>query len=133
MRSESVHALAELVAQVKNLVEQANQLSPITGAPEIFFIAELIGQRPAGEIPAEAPLVRLAERALEAQGLQPRLHAGSTDANLPLSLGLPAICLGLTTGSGAHTLEECIHLPPLVKGLAQVVWLVERVHQELES
>ena len=47
-----------------------------------------------------------------------------TDANVPLSLGLPAICIGLTTGSGAHTLAESINLAPLVQGMEQLYQLV---------
>ena len=51
---------------------------------------------------------------------------GSTDANLPLSRGLPAVAVGLTTGSGAHTVHEYIQTEPLAKGLEQVVRLVSR-------
>jgi len=86
--------------------------------------ADLIGQRPAGEISPEAPLVRLALRCLEAQGLQPILNIGSTDANIPLSRGLPAVCVGLTTGGGAHTTGEYILTQPLGQGLAQLVGVV---------
>lgn len=124
LRSEGIQELAALVAQVEGLVQETSQA-------DVGVTMETIGQRPAGEIPPDHPLVSLAERALEAQGIQPRLNAGSTDANLPLSLGLPAICLGLTTGCGAHTLEEAIHLSPLAQGLEQVVWFIERAYQEL--
>jgi acetylornithine deacetylase/succinyl-diaminopimelate desuccinylase-like protein len=125
LRSEGVHELAALVAQVETLVREAQR-------PQVQVTAEIIGQRPTGEINPGHPLVQLAVRALEAQGIKPRMNAGSTDANLPLSLGLPVICLGLTTGCGAHTVKETIHLPPLAQGLEQVVWVVERAHRELE-
>jgi di/tripeptidase len=94
-------------------------------------VCEISGQRPAGEIPSSHPLVRLAARCLEAQGVQPSLNVGSTDANIPLSRGLQAVCLGLTTGCGAHTLNEAINIPPLTHGLRQLVSVVEQSWQAL--
>jgi acetylornithine deacetylase/succinyl-diaminopimelate desuccinylase-like protein len=117
LRSEEVEALAKLVNQVERLVVTANRT-------DVEVTAHIIGQRPAGEISPNHPLVRLAFSCLEAQGLQPRLNIGSTDANVPLSLGLPAICIGLTTGSGAHTTSEYILTQPVAQGLAQLVDVV---------
>ena len=73
----------------------------------------------------------VAQRSLEAQGIKPHLSIGSTDANLPLSRGYPAICVGLTRGDGAHTTHEYFLEEPLAKGLAQLHMLVETVFQEL--
>ena len=50
---------------------------------------------------------------------------GSTDANIPLSRGLPAIVLGVTNGAGAHTLGEYINIPPLSMGFEQLCLVVE--------
>jgi acetylornithine deacetylase/succinyl-diaminopimelate desuccinylase-like protein len=86
-----------------------------------------IGNRPAGEIPQEHPLVQAAQLCLLAQEVQPILEIGSTDANVPLSLGYPAVCLGLTRGSNAHTSEEFILTAPLQKGINQVLCLIERI------
>ena len=88
---------------------------------------KLIGSRPAGEIPSEDRLVRLACKCVEQVSLQPRLNIGSTDANIPLSRGLPAICVGLTVGAGAHTLQEYIYIRPLSLGLTQLASLVEQL------
>lgn len=126
LRSEEIRTLANLAAQVEFLVAQANR-------PEVKVTAEIVGQRPAGEISPQHPLAQLAVRSLESVGIQPHLHTGSTDANLPLSLGLPAICIGLTTGSGAHTLAETIHLQPLAQGFEQLVKVVEDAFGELRS
>jgi hypothetical protein len=52
------------------------------------------------------------------QGIKPQLTCSSTDANLPLSRGFPALCLGLTRGSGAHTLAECIETRQVLAGIA---------------
>jgi acetylornithine deacetylase/succinyl-diaminopimelate desuccinylase-like protein len=71
--------------------------------------------------------VKLAQECLRTIGIEPHLNTGSTDANLPLSRGIPSITIGLTTGGRAHTVHEYINLPLLVKGLEQVLQLVSRV------
>ena len=93
--------------------------------------AQLIGDRPAGELPAAHPLVTLVAGSLEAVGITPALNIGSTDANIPLSLGLPAVCIGLTAGSGAHTLKEYILTNPVAQGLKQVLLTVEGAFKQL--
>jgi len=117
LRSESPPALASLIQEVEHLVETASR-------PDIFVLAETIGQRPAGQLPADHPLVELAENCLSAQGIEPKLTIGSTDANIPLSLGLPAIVLGITSGAGAHTTGEYIHIEPVRLGMEQLVLFV---------
>ncbi len=67
----------------------------------------MIGLRPAGATATESPLVEAAIAATRALDVEPKLMASSTDANLPMSLGIPAITLGGGGRSGgAHTLEE---------------------------
>lgn len=68
---------------------------------------DLIGERPSGETPANSPLVKLAIESTKLIGVEPRLDQSSTDSNLPISLGIPAITLGAGGTSGAsHTLAE---------------------------
>jgi tripeptide aminopeptidase len=86
--------------------------------------AEVIGARPAGEMPESHPLVKLAQTCLQEQGFEAVLTSGSTDANIPLSRGYPALVLGVTKGGGAHTKQEFIELPPVEKGMAQLVRFV---------
>ena len=124
LRSESERSL-------KNLVERVQRLVALAIRPGVEVTAELIGNRPAGEITADHPLVQLASRCLEQQGISAHLNIGSTDANIPLSRRLPAVCIGLTTGQGAHTVRESILTEPLGRGLAQLVDLVERIFREL--
>ena len=45
-----------------------------------------------------------------------KVHAGSTDCNIPLSLGIPAVCVGVVAGAGAHTREEYVCIDSFVKG-----------------
>ena len=124
LRSEAVSALADLVAQVEQLVAESSQ--PEEG---VTCRAEVIGLRPAGGMAADHPLVMLAMNCLREQGISPALRIGSTDANIPLSQGLPAVCVGLTTGSGAHTLRETIQTAPLGSGLGQLLALAQGAFQ----
>jgi tripeptide aminopeptidase len=120
LRSESAETLEALAGQVEQMVHAARK-------PGVTVEIEMIGQRPSGGLPAEHPLVRLAQDCLRSTGIEPHLNTGSTDANLPLSLGFPSVTIGLTTGGRAHTVQEFINLPPLEKGLEQVLCLVSRV------
>jgi tripeptide aminopeptidase len=117
LRSESEHSLLLLVNRVEQIVREKNR-------PGVQFMIERIGERPAGGIPNDHPLVQLASSCLVQQGIEPRLNCGSTDANLPLSLGYPAICVGITTGSGAHTGREALQLSPIQQGMAQLDALI---------
>jgi len=86
-----------------------------------------IGKRPAGSLSPEDPLVSQAIECLDEVNIPPYLNIGSTDANIPLSRGLPAVCIGLTTGAGAHTLDEFINTRPLALGMEQLLHLVVRI------
>lgn len=120
LRSESTEILTELAEKISNLVLKYR-------SEEVQLLYEMIGTRPPGEIPLHHPLVVLAGEALMAVGITPNYNIGSTDANVPLSRGYPAICLGLTTGHGAHTLNETIEIAPLGLGLQQLFTLIERL------
>lgn len=128
LRSEDVSALEDLVRQVEHLVESANR----PGETFVQVSAELIGQRPVGELPKDHPLVHLAHRCLEGQGIQANTNIGSTDANIPLSKGYPAICVGLTYGGGAHSSKEYIQTAPIAQGMNQLTALVVGAFTELQ-
>ena len=107
-------------SQVEQIVQEA-------GKPGIKVTMELIGKRPAGKL-ARNPSACTAGSAgtLQDRKIQPDLTIGSTDANIPLSLGLPAVTIGLSTGFGAHTRNEYIQTQPLANGLAQLIEVVGR-------
>ncbi len=117
LRSEEPQALKDLILQIEKLVSEAD-------CPGLHFNTDIIGQRPAGEIPVKHALVQLAIDALASQGYQAYLNIGSTDANIPLSRGLPCVCIGLTRGGGAHTAQEFIDTRFLAKGLEQLITVV---------
>lgn len=81
----------------------------------------LVGDRPcSGNVDAE--LERgLSERAAEAVlrhfGREAQYGSGSTDCNIPLSMGIPAVCVGCADGAGAHTREEYVIIDSLIPGL----------------
>lgn len=110
LRSESADELQRLDAffrrAVREGVEDENG-SRRAGDPRLELDLKLIGDRPSGETPADATIVRLAEEATRYWGYRPRLDRSSTDSNIAISLGIPAITLGTGGASGnSHTLDE---------------------------
>lgn len=109
-RSADSKRLDDLEQQLRRIVADACSEAESCSSqprPRLSQSIAKIGERPAGELPDSSPLLA-AIRAVDAQlGLQSQLLRASTDANIPLSLGLEAISLGGGgTGGGAHTLHE---------------------------
>jgi len=81
-----------------------------------------VGDRPCSEKVDEEAMERLRQRASDAQqrtcGRRIVFGSGSTDCNVPLSKGIPAICVGCCTGAGAHTREEYVEIASLMPGAA---------------
>lgn len=98
------------------------------GDPLLDLRVDLIGERPSGETPADSPLVELAVEATRILGIEPRLDQSSTDSNLPISLGIPAITLGAGGTAGcSHTLAEWYDPTGRELGLKRALLLVLRV------
>jgi tripeptide aminopeptidase len=114
LRSEDLRTLADLIQRVETMLIEADRA-------DVKVMAEVIGERPAGEIAADHPLVKLAVDCLAEQGVSAILTVGSTDANIPLSQNIPAVVMGITTGGGAHTVNEYIDIEPIERGLNAVV------------
>ena len=119
LRSESAAALKNLAGQVEQIVYSVQK-------PGVQIELEIIGKRPSGELSEQHKLVKLAQACLSSLGIEARLSIGSTDANLPLSLGYPSITVGLTSGGKAHSVHEYINIAPLEKGVEQLVRLVSQ-------
>jgi len=127
LRSEDEQVAARLEAAVAKLAEAL-------AAPDVQVFTESIGTRPGGGIPADHPLVVAAIRCLQAQGIEDvRRGAGSTDASAPLSQGMPAVCIGLTRGTMAHTEEEAIEIAPIAQGYQALVQLVREAARLVAS
>ena len=110
LRSGADAELRRLDSFFRRAVKQAadeENASRRPGDPLLELKVDLIGERPSGETPSDSPLVELAVEATKVLGVEPRLDQSSTDSNLPISLGIPAITLGAGGTSGSsHTLAE---------------------------
>jgi tripeptide aminopeptidase len=116
MRSTDVQALERLASHVRTITRQYAD-------PGLRTELEVLGERPAGSLSRVEPLIAAAAAALTWLDIEPEFRAASTDANIPLSLQIPAVCIGITRGSGAHTLREYIQVAPIADGLAQLLCL----------
>jgi len=108
LRSESLERIDEMAAVLKVAVDQAVEAENARGSgPRIAARIKEIGSRPSGELADNAPLLE-AVRAVDGHlGIRSRLDCSSTDANIPLSLGLQAVSIGAGgQGAGAHTPAE---------------------------
>jgi tripeptide aminopeptidase len=110
MRSPSLAELRALddrvMAALNAALEAENARWPDSDV-RLTLEIDTIGIRPAGSQPESAPIVQAALSAARALGITTRLGTSSTDANLPISLDIPAITIdGGGSGSGAHSLEE---------------------------
>ena len=116
-----------LYRAVEDAVEHWNALAK-AGAATIrgvlsFTIAK-IGERPAATLPGDSPLLDTLRAVDRHLGLKTDLRLGSTDANIPLSLGVPALSIGAGgEGGGAHTLGEWYSARDREAGLRRVLLL----------
>jgi tripeptide aminopeptidase len=119
--------------QVKELENQMHKLTEQFTSHEVHFHFEQVGNRPAGSIPADHPLVRLAKDAHRAIGMTAEIESGSTDTNAPLARGIPAVCVGVSYGGNAHTLEEYIEKSPIAEGMWQLLLLTTAASHALST
>jgi acetylornithine deacetylase/succinyl-diaminopimelate desuccinylase-like protein len=127
LRSIDEATLRRLSDRVNRVVARGNR------GDAIAFTAEPIGERPAGVVPIESPIVQVAAKTLAAIGLSPSFDASSTDANVPIAEGIPAICIGLTTGGNVHRPDEFIDTEPVAKGLTQLALLTIAISEFLSA
>jgi tripeptide aminopeptidase len=105
--SDELHRLDAFFRRVAREATEDENLARRAGDPPLELDLKLIGDRPSGETPKDAAIVRLAEEATRVVGYNPRLDRSSTDSNIPIALGIPAVTLGAGGASGnSHTLEE---------------------------
>ncbi len=89
------------------VVEETNARSTRQGP--VTLDLKLVGDRPSGQTPRGSPIVQTAAAAVRAAGLTPTFSFGSTDSNIPISLGIPAITIDSGgRGGRAHALDEWI-------------------------
>jgi acetylornithine deacetylase/succinyl-diaminopimelate desuccinylase-like protein len=130
-RSTSAEQLMRLEVALHRAVEEAvkewNQQAKLDGASErrlLNFAIDKIGDRPAAQLAEGAALMETLRAVDRHLGLPTDPRLGSTDANIPLSLGVPALSLGAGgDGGGAHTLAEWYSAKDRDLGLKRVLLL----------
>ena len=112
IRSETKEELNKAVDTFARIMREAAEeenRTRSTSQGKIEVEVKQIGDRPFGQLPATAPIVQTATAIIEALGMNPAYGLSSTDANIPLSMGIPAITLESGgAGSRNHTLDEWI-------------------------
>jgi len=129
IRSESEDELTRLesalreciAAGVRDEMDSARDRSK----GKLEWKVELLGSRPGGELAQDSPLLAALRAADEFVGNQSRIERSSTDANIPLSLGIDAISIGAGgSGGGAHSLQEWYDSAGREAGLKRVLLTV---------
>ena len=131
IRSESNEKMDELVDLLNGSIERSREVENqrATGGKVAVKIRE-IGSRPAATMPDDARMLMYL-RAVDAHlGIRSHLDCASTDANIPMSLGIPALSIGAGgQGGGAHTLQEWFKPEGRDLGLKRILltlWLLLR-------
>ncbi|MDP2955139.1 MAG: M20/M25/M40 family metallo-hydrolase [Longimicrobiales bacterium] len=109
MRSESPASLERIDAALHDAVARAvaEENADRRRGEEVTGELVLIGDRPSGEVAEEESIVQRAVAVSRMLGIEPRLGRGSTDSNIPISMGIPAITIGGGgVGGEAHSLHE---------------------------
>lgn len=126
MRSADLASLKALDdkfnAAVRAAAEEENRRWHNRG--KLTVSPELVGLRPAGQTPANSPIVQTALGVSRALGIEETLHEGSTDSNVPMNLRIPAITIsGGGKGTGAHSLNETFDTADSWRGTQRAILL----------
>lgn len=127
LRSEDAAALARVEQAARQALEEAAREEGVD------LEVTVIGDRPQGALPPDHPLVTLVREAMLRCGIPAHDLPASTDANLPLSRGIPAVTFGIRHGDGAHTLDEYIERSGLDRGLRLALLALLAVVQWVEA
>ena len=117
MRSESCAELAKVdaafLAVVRDAVDAENKARSTREGP-VKADPKVVGERPCGETPMSSPIVQAADAAIRGFGMTPSFTISSTDANVPMSLGVPAITIGRGgPGGRQHSPDEWTDVDPV--------------------
>jgi len=124
LRADEAAKLAALARDVDAVIARVGDPLRVEGM--------VLGDRPAGRLDPAHPLVRAAGDALREAGIVVQPVATSTDANAAHARGIPAIAIGITTGSGEHTPQEWIDTAPIPDGVRALARTVAR-YEELSA
>lgn len=112
MRSASADELAKLEARFLAILAEAAETennARSTREGRITVEPVLVGDRPAGQTPPTSDIVQFATAAYAVEGIAVKYFSSSTDSNIPISLGIPAITISrAASGARNHSVEEWI-------------------------
>ena len=126
MRSSDPRSLTALDEKFKSAAQQAlnEENARWKDKGKIALELKRLGNRPAGETPENAPILKTALAVSKALGFEAGVGEGSTDSNYPMSLGIPAITIGGGgKGEGAHSPEESFDITDSWKGSQRAILL----------
>ncbi|MCB1020732.1 MAG: M20/M25/M40 family metallo-hydrolase [Acidobacteria bacterium] len=135
MRSQDKDALETLHAKFQTAAAKALAAERARWQDRAPLEASLdqVGYRPAGQTPEDSPAVQAAIVATQALELDPEMHEGSTDANIGMSLGVPAITIGGGGhGQGAHSPSESFDADESYKGVQRALLVALALSGDLE-
>jgi tripeptide aminopeptidase len=128
VRSASPAMIERMDRQVRDAASAAaieENARRAIGTTPLTCKVDVIGERPAGETPSDHPLVLAAMEATRLIGRDPELAIASTDANIPISLGIPAVAIGAGgRGGDAHTPAEWFENTEGTLGLSRALGVV---------
>lgn len=127
LRSVDREELEKLEKRVMAIVDQ------VSADTAVDTSSELLGDRPAGTISADHPLCLMVRAIHQYLGIVTKTYPSSTDANVPLSMGIPSVSIGVTTGANGHRVDEYIFTDPLDKGMQQVILLLLALQKTLAT
>ena len=125
LRSADAVQLRSLEQRFRQTIDDAvTQENARWGSQQLTVALDIVGVRPAGRASPNAPIVQAAVSVQRALNLPVSYAEGSTDANYPLSLNIPALTVDTGgTGSGVHTLAEAFNTTDAWKGTQRALLL----------
>jgi len=132
LRSENAAMLDEMVSQLSAYLERALQLeNERASSGKVSAKLKETGSRPGGRLPESAPILGIVKAVDAHLGIRSHADCASTDANIPLSLGLPAVSIGAGgQGAGAHTPNEWYRSDSRETGLQRIYLILHLLIRE---
>ena len=128
IRSSEAAMIQQLSLALESAIRVGVEKERQRGSGRLEARIAQIGERPVAELPPSARILEVIQEVDQRLGIQSRLECSSTDANIPLSLGIEAVATGGGgSGGGAHTLNEWYHPQGRELGLQRILLIVLRL------
>jgi acetylornithine deacetylase/succinyl-diaminopimelate desuccinylase-like protein len=120
LRSEDNHSLELLDREFLKTIEKIK-------CDDVRIDVKPIGDRPCGSLDENSDLFKSIVETRNKLGLDNKFVSSSTDANIPLSLGIPAVSFGICRGGGTHTRSEFLYLDSIEAGIRNLAHLMAKL------